>query len=288
MVSEATLLSRLREIIFDRESGSSEIALRILNLIIRESEQIMHQRQAELLESMIKIALERPSLILPINLLSTIRDALLSSPQSKWNIREISERLLEIYGESLSKAVYNTVERIRGVKRVFTLSYSSQVFRVLSTLRDVSVTVSAGWPLFDGLTMAEKLREVEVNVYVYPDAALSEAIEASDIVLVGCDAILKDGSLVNRSGTLLASLAAEGKRPVISIVDVFKLDRLGVWSPELATHTHCGFNFRYRLFEPTPPNLISEYVSEIGALKPLTFIYEAEKRIKELTKMLAE
>ncbi|MEM2803010.1 MAG: hypothetical protein QXJ05_02330 [Nitrososphaerota archaeon] len=288
MVSETTLLSRLREIIFDSESGSSEIAIGVLKLLSKEAEPTTYQHEVKLLETMINIALERPSLILPVNLLTTIRDALQIAPRSKARLKDLTERLLEIYSESLSNAVSKAVERIRGMRRIFTLSYSSQVFRVLLSLKDVSVIVNAGWPLFDGLLMAKRLRSIGINVNVYPDAALAEAVEVSDVVLIGCDAVLRDGSLVNRSGTFLASKVAEGKKPVISIVDVFKLDHIGAWRPEFTTYLQGDFELRYRLFEATPPALISEYVSEIGALKPLTFVHEAEKRIKEIVKRLAE
>ncbi len=288
MAGAAELQSRLKAIITDRESGSSEIALRILRLLSEEPGFMSYQstEAVKLLDSLIKTALERPSLVLPVNLLSVIHEALLRSPRLDINISRLSSRLLEIYSESLSVAVSNAVKRMRGFDRIFTLSYSSQVLRTLTSLRDVSVYMTVGWPLFDGLRAAEKLRDSGVNVHVYPDAALAEAVHLSEAVLVGCDAVLRDGSLVNRSGTLLAALAAEGERPVISIVDSFKLDRLNAWRPETTAHLQCGFELSYRLFETTPPRLLSEFVSEIGALEPLDFVHEAEKRIGMIVEKL--
>jgi translation initiation factor eIF-2B subunit delta len=288
MAGVAELQSRLRAIISDRESGSSEIALRILRLLSEEPEFKSYQstEAAKLLDILIKTALERPSMVLPANLLSVIREALLRSPCLA--ITRLSSRLLEIYSESLSTAVSNAVKRISGFNRVFTLSYSSQVLRTITSLRDVSVYLTVGWPLFDGLRAAEKLRDSGVSVHVYPDAALAEAVHLSEAVVVGCDAVLRDGSLVNRSGTLLAALAAEGERPVIGIVDSFKLDRLNAWRPETTTHRQGGFELSYTLFETTPPRLLSEFISEIGALKPLAFTHEAEKRIGMIVEKLVE
>jgi len=289
MTEVAELQSRLRAIITDRESGSSEIALRILRLLSEEPRFMSYRSTGavKLLDSLVTTALERPSLVLPVNLLSVIREALLRSQSLDINISRLSSRLLEIYSESLSMAVSNAVKRMRGFDRIFTLSYSSQVLRTLTSLRDVSVYLTVGWPLFDGLRAAEKLRDSGVNVHVYPDAALAEAVQLSDAVVVGCDAVLSDGSLVNRSGTLLAALAAEGERPVISIVDSFKLDRLNAWRTETTTQRQGDFELSYSLFEGTPPRLLSEFVSEIGALKPLAFVHEAEKRIGMIVEKLA-
>jgi len=290
MVWAAELRSKLRDIITDRESGSSEIALRILRLLSEDSECMSYRltQTVELLDSMIRTALERPSLVLPANLLSVMREALLRSSRSDTRLRKLSSELLEIYKESLTTAVSNAVKRLRGFGKVFTLSYSSQVLRTLTSLGDVSVYLTLGWPLFDGLRAAEKLRDSGVDVHVYPDAALAEAVQLSEAVIVGCDAVLRDGSLVNRSGTLLAALATEGQRPVISIVDSFKLDRLGVWRPETTAHRQGDFKLSYRLFDITPPRLLSEFVSEIGTLEPSAFVHEAEKRIGMIIEKLVE
>jgi len=288
MDREADLLSRLRAIITDRESGSSEIALRVLRLLSGESggTMIRSTQAAELIDSMIRTALERPSLVLPVNLLSVIREALVRSPRPEVRLDRLSSMLLEMYGESLAVAVSNAAEKLMSYDKFFTLSYSSQVLKTLFSLGDVSVYVAAGWPLLDGLRAAIKLRDAGLDVHVYPDAALAEAVQLSEVVIVGCDAVLRNGSLVNRSGTLLAALAAKDQKPVISIVDVFKLDRLGVWRSETTTHRQGEFESTYSLFEATPSELISELVSEIGTYKPSEFVKEAEKRISMIVEKL--
>ncbi len=282
------LLSRLREIILDRESGSSEIGLKLLRLIRDEIGPDLEIRPAELLESMLSIALERSSMILQINLLSVMREAVLQLQPSVKILTKMSSRLLEIYADTLSAAVSNAVRELEGISRIFTLSYSSQVFKTLSGLRNVAVYLTAGWPLLDGLKTGERLRSLGIEVHVYPDAALAEAVEQSDAVLVGSDAVLRDGTLINRSGTLLAALVSDGKKPVISIVDSFKLDRLGVWRPEYTTHFQDNFRLSYRLFEATSPSFFTAYVSELGALRPVEFVKLAEGKISEIIKELAE
>lgn len=96
--------------------------------------------------------------------------------------------------------------------RVLVHSRSRAVLAVLREAvaqgRRPSAWVTTGWPLGEGRDMAADLRDAGVPVTLVPDAALAVAATRTSLALVGADAVLPDGSVVNKVGTHLLALAA--------------------------------------------------------------------------------
>ncbi|MFC6836720.1 NUDIX domain-containing protein [Halomarina ordinaria] len=93
--------------------------------------------------------------------------------------------------------------------RVLTCSRSGTVREALAGADLDRVFVAESRPGGEGVGVAETLAE-DVDVTLLPDAAVAQALadEGVDAVLVGADAVLSDGRVVNKVGTRAAALAA--------------------------------------------------------------------------------
>jgi translation initiation factor 2B subunit (eIF-2B alpha/beta/delta family) len=101
--------------------------------------------------------------------------------------------------------------------RIATLSYSATVAHTLEALarrRGVHVACSEGRPALEGRRLATRLAAAGVAVTCYVDAAIGQALDSTDAVLVGADAITVEWFL-NKSGThMLAAAAVQRGVPV--------------------------------------------------------------------------
>jgi translation initiation factor 2B subunit (eIF-2B alpha/beta/delta family) len=160
---------------------------------------------------------------------------------------------------------------------VLTLSRSSTVARALTLAHAASprrVLLPAGEPLRDGLAQARALAIAGLEVEVVPDAALGRAALDGDSALVGADALLPDGTVVNRAGTSLAALAiALARRPCWVVAETAKVTWRSalpleegppgqVWAPGPLLPVRV----RNPLFDATPAALVRGYCTELGVL----------------------
>lgn len=94
--------------------------------------------------------------------------------------------------------------------RVLTLSRSGTVLEALERAAPEAVFVAESRPAREGVGVAEALADEGLDVSLCVDAAMGHVVarESVDTVLVGADAVLADGTIVNKTGTRLAALAA--------------------------------------------------------------------------------
>ncbi|MEB3806983.1 MAG: hypothetical protein GSR73_05655 [Desulfurococcales archaeon] len=157
--------------------------------------------------------------------------------------------------------------------KIATISYSSSVEAVLlaSADRKPYVTVLESRPGGEGAVLASTLRDAGLRVRLLPDSMMYRAVEESDVVVVGADAVTRDACLVNKVGTRqVALLAGLYKKPVLAVFDLLKIH------PETTCDTHPieersymspGYGpIRYPLFDKTEPSLISKAVTEKGII----------------------
>lgn len=97
---------------------------------------------------------------------------------------------------------------------VLTLSRSGTVRRTIETADPDRVFVAESRPAREGVGVAESLADsLACEVCLHTDAAVGHVLATEDVeaVLVGADAVLADGSVVNKTGTRLAALAARNE-----------------------------------------------------------------------------
>jgi translation initiation factor 2B subunit (eIF-2B alpha/beta/delta family) len=162
--------------------------------------------------------------------------------------------------------------------RLVTLSFSGSVVTVLDGLRSVRtlrVSCSESRPALEGRRLASRLAGIGIPVTCFGDAALGHALAAADAVIVGADAVGPEWFL-NKSGTrMLAAAAGQQGVPVYVVAarDKFVSHAVGArlvgreGAPaEIWKTPPSGVAVRNPYFEPTPLDLVTAVISDVGIL----------------------
>ena len=191
------------------------------------------------------------------------------------------KRLRERLTRAREKVAQGAIEALRGAKTVVTLSYSSDVFAALTHPEGsdgLRVYVCESRPLQEGIAMASDLRQAGVDAVAVADAAGPTLVGRADAVVCGADSLLRDGSLVNKIGTLSLALACrEQDVPFLPLLEVLKLELEGEeirWQEErrdpeeLSTQVE-ALNF---YFEKVVPTLLERVVTDTGTERPVNLL----------------
>lgn len=145
-------------------------------------------------------------------------------------LKENDFRLIKFYLKSVMKNnrsiyfnIYSSIPRyIIRKNRVFTISNSKTVFEVLKLWqrhnKKLNVIVLESQPINEGKILAKKLNRAGLKTQVIPYNKVSYSLERSDLFLLGCDAILKNGDIINKSGSRDAAIIAKYyTKPVVVV-----------------------------------------------------------------------
>lgn len=159
--------------------------------------------------------------------------------------------------------------------RVMTLSRSDTVSMALDTGGASIVAVLESRPGGEGTSTAQRLA-THTDVSLWPDSAVAHVIETTpvDLLIVGADSVLRDGSVVNKVGTRSAAAAAAAcdvpvyvlsSRDKVSVTNEPHLEQLEpIW-----IETDCDpIRFERPLFDHTPATLVTGIVTETGIIDP--------------------
>ena len=149
---------------------------------------------------------------------------------------------------------------------VITISYSESVRACLLAAhgrgRVAQVLVLEAAPDFEGRAMAASLDREGVKASVIPDALGPARMAEATYVLVGADSVLRDGSVVNKRGTLpLVVAATDNGKPIYVACETLKFDA------RFDSATWPGSRNR-DLFDMTPGRLVTTVVTERGTYTP--------------------
>ncbi len=174
--------------------------------------------------------------------------------------RAMMDKLVETAGKELS--IY---------KSVTTISHSGTVLNILKKTENIeNVFVLESRPMREGLVMASELKDVK-KVTVCVDAAAGYAVDSSDVVLVGGDAVFSDGSFAGKVGVkMLALLAWDSGKPFYVACDTWKYSDRFENEFGLAEDVHgiAGVNVLAPVFERVDGRLVYAYITEKGVFKP--------------------
>ena len=195
-------------------------------------------------------------------------------------------------------------ERLAGT--VLTLSRSGTVLAALRRAALDGVVVAESRPGGEGVAVAEDLAAAGLDVTLVPDAAVAHHLASADVdaVLVGADAVLPDGCVLNKVGTRAAALAAA--REGVPVHAVAARDKvvatgdggdsaagdvgdsaagvdLGAVDPADVYDGDADVRVETPLFDVTPADLVDAVLTEEGALSA-----DAVARVAEEHRGLAE
>ena len=275
-----------QELLNDRSCGAAELARRALQMITEYACDTHAANGAELIERVEKMGERLAGLrtnMAPIrNLIERWRATLKGAPLD--NLESTRAYAVGMASELRQKSLKAAGDIARHARRaiganrmVLTHSISSTVVEVMRAMKEDGVTavVTEARPLLEGLRMAELLTREGIPTTLITDAQMGLYAGKVDCVLVGADSVLADGTLINKAGTYLMALAArEAGLPFYVACETFKLDARGLEDleleegdpAELGAQGVAGLTVRNLYFEPTPPRLITGWITELGVV----------------------
>lgn len=277
------------DIALDRTHGSSalaEEALQVLRDAAGEARHAGDPRAWTVLRALADRLVEsRPAMAAVCSRIEAAM-ARASADASAGSVERETHAGIRLGREADAAAAVAAASAIAG-RRVLTLSRSETLMEAvrLADPPPRELIVAASDPGGEGHEVARQWAAAGLNVLRIPDTAVSQTLVdgAAEVVLVGADALLPDGDLINKSGTLAAALAArEARVPFLCAVSIDKLRRdntviLKALPTAAVFPGHLeGPPARASLFDRTPARLVTAYLTERGRLEP-----EALRRIAE-------
>jgi translation initiation factor 2B subunit (eIF-2B alpha/beta/delta family) len=288
----------LRELREDNTSGANEFidkALEIFKFQLRLTPDAREDIREEILVLSKQIIDARPSMAPLIN---TIGYLIHDLEVLEKNI--IEERLIQFQidrkkrKESLESQFHIFLkENKRDPLKVMLISYSSTIINLLLKNKDYGfeIYVLESRPLLEGQKVAEILSPY-FKTHLIIDAAIGTFIDEIDIVLIGVDSVLEDGSIINKIGTFpLSVLAYTKKINVYAVCESYKYNLKShygfsiliaekpvreVYNKEITNKFLEVHNY---YFDITPSEYISGIISDLGVLSNTEFLERVKKTL---------
>ncbi len=232
----------------DRMSGSTAIALKAVVLLKEFYFGNPGCRKSEIRELAELVIKAKPAMAALKNTVNgTI--SLIESGNGEKSFPGIMHSIAIAQIDMLNKAM-NSIGRI---KSVLTCSFSSAVIDFLKMARAINqalkihVLESESGGIKYGIKLGEELRKSGIECEVYPDSCADEAINITECIVTGADAVIGGSGIVNGSPSLMLAEKAIDKIPYYIIAESFKRTN------EIITTK--GFEF-------VPLNLITEIFTD--------------------------
>jgi translation initiation factor 2B subunit (eIF-2B alpha/beta/delta family) len=261
----------------DRQMGASTLARAAASELVTCLEMIESEPWEEALGllrgSAEQLRWARPSMAAPVNLLADAAQALEQAVDARAAIDHIKGLIAQ--SEAAETHVsQQAASRIRPGSAIMTISYSGTVLRTLlqAAPHVEHVYVCEGRPLMEGRQLAARLYAEGLAVTLLTDAQAYTMMPQVDTVLLGADAVLPDGSAVNKVGSALLALAAQQyQKPVWVVAERLKWLREETSMPvalesqaaaEVWAEAPDGLEVANIYFELVPAALIDVVISE--------------------------
>ncbi len=224
--------------------------------------------------------------------------------KAKKHVQAAGDDFLQQLNSAMDTVAKIGAELIKNNYRVFMYSMSSTIWKVLRKAKqqgkDFKLLVTESRPANEGLWTVDEMHKSQIPVEVSIDACLPEMIKTSDIVFAGVDAVGANGSVLNKTGTYLCALVAkEYGVPFYFVSDSLKFDTSTLFGLPFKSdpiHYHevmgdkkfeNGIKVVGKLFDETPPHLITGIITELGVIPPSACVnvmwkMKLSKRISEL------
>ncbi len=240
ITSDQKVLERMKMIELDRTHGASWLAGEAVRTLAEASEAYRSDKVKDYMTHLKTLAERlmnlRPSMAPLNNQVGELLYRVVEKSKTTSSIGEV-KRFVKSEAESLNRASAeaakaiseNVLKIIPKQAAVLTHSYSSTVIEALKLAhdrkRDIQVFVTESRPLFEGRTIAKELGEYGVPTTLVTDAAAGYFAGMVNLVLLGADSLLADGSVINKVGTYPIVLAAAYQGvPVYVAAELSKLN----------------------------------------------------------------
>ncbi len=167
----------------------------------------------------------------------------------------------------------NAKPSLKNLKTVLTISNSKTLVEVFSLWRkdnkNLKVIMCESRPKNEGRIFAKALLKENIKVEFITDFMISLYIPKIDAVILGADSILKNGTVINKTGSFIAAaLSRQFKKPCYVITTKEKLsDRLTFNQKEQSknevwNYIHKSLTIKNLYFEEVPKKFITKIISD--------------------------
>lgn len=204
------------------------------------------------------------------------------------------KKILQHFDDAQNKINQLVYKKIKNNPVIFTHCHSTNVVNALIYARKkgkkFEIYNTETRPLYQGRKTARELRKAGIKVTMFADSAISIALEKTqetrdvDLIMLGSDAILKNG-VINKVGSgMIADLAQKNKIPLYIIADSWKFTKMPVKLEqrninEIWNKAPKNIKIKNPAFEKIQIDQIKAIISELGILTPKKFIKKAKKFI---------
>ena len=197
--------NKLKKILSDNKSGSSEILLKLIGWSKNYSSD-----KKTLLEMINASNKELKSFPAVQSFIREFKKVIGTKGDSQIIVflNEQTKRIENRY----SNLFNNSLPILKDSERIVTLSNSKTIIEILerlNKLRKISVVVGESRPQFEGRIMAKELLKNKIKVEIIPDVLLLDAVEKADAAIIGADFILLNGNVVNKIGSRSLAIACK-------------------------------------------------------------------------------
>jgi translation initiation factor 2B subunit (eIF-2B alpha/beta/delta family)/ADP-ribose pyrophosphatase YjhB (NUDIX family) len=260
----------------DRLHGASFLGRRAVEILAKVASVSTAESNAELFRDLLSFTLKlrkaQPSMATLRNLTGMVlkeadaaRYDFTSVGEYRKAVISSAERVLDNSIRAAEDASRNCVSILSDQGHVLTHSYSSTVKRALElatkSRHKLTVFATESSPGLEGKRLANDLVTLGIPVRLTADSTVHSIVANVDLVLVGADSILADGSTVNKIGTAhIAKAAREIGVPLTVVCETAKF----------STQDFLGepVDISKELFDVTASECVATMVTEEGQLEP--------------------
>jgi len=208
---------------------------------------------------------------------------------------QAQNQILNHFKETQGKINQQALKLIKNKNIIYTHCHSTNVINALINAKKqktkFEVYNTETRPLFQGRKTSKQLAKANIKVTQFVDSAINIALSKKQgtkkvsKVFLGCDAILKNGDIINKVGSgAIAILAKENKIPVYVIADSWKFAKdnpeLEQRAPgEIWDNALKNIKIKNPAFEKVQAKYIKAIVSDLGTYRPKKFVRKVRKVI---------
>lgn len=202
----------LEIILSDKVHGSSELLNLICQHFLKYQDNTAYVQQA-------LIRIKKSSAHFPVitNFTKDVENILNEKTQDSlvYYLSDFSKKRDEVYQTIFKKAS----KYLSKYKTVLTISHSKTLINIFELWKKscpgLKVIVCESRPNQEGLLMAKEILSLKIQTEIITEGMAGKIIKDVDVIILGADQILRNGSIINKTGSrMLAILAKFQKIPV--------------------------------------------------------------------------
>jgi len=282
--------SRMQAIAKNRRDGAIELAIKVIDTFLELKRSRVSYTERDIERIVKSVSKAQPSMVPIHNSLEICEKIIFTEGEVVNRLGQFKSYLKnsrEIVAEKFTESMLSETKCI-------TLSRSSTVLTALQLAAKAGklckLVIMESRPRYEGRITAKEMRRHGVNCTLVADALGPSLVGEVDMAVVGSDAVLKDGAVVNKIGTYPLSLACTMVgRPLYVLAESIKLDSRydsDSWpGSELRDKTELlppklrGMKAINRYFDLTLPAYIHAVVHE-GGISRKHWVAEMEKELQ--------